>query len=114
MSIEITIGIVIIILMVGGMFLFFRINNRKEVLTILQEEDTLHLLLSQDNYWELDISEIKEDGIKIREALEKIILARAFELKGLVGSVAFIDAEDKAFEEHLLKLIVKSSDGLSI
>jgi len=114
MNIEITIGIVIIILMVGGTFLLFRIKNRKEVLTILEEEDTLHLLLSQDNYWKLDISKIKDDEIKIKEALEKIIKERAFELKNLVESINFIDGKDREFEEHLLNLIEKSSDGFSI
>ena len=107
MNIDITTGMMIIILMVGGVFLFFRINNRKEVLTILQEDDSLHLLLSQDNYWKLDISKIKDDEVKIREAIEKIIVDRAFELKSLVERVNLIEERDRAFEEHLLRLIEK-------
>ena len=45
--------------------------------------------------------------VTIKEALEKIIKERAFELKNLVESINFIDGKDREFEEHLLNLIEK-------
>ena len=100
------IGSTIAVIIMGGAFMiFYNAKDRKEPLTIYRDGDTMRLLLSQDDYCEFDISDIKDDQKRVDEELVKVIKARAKELVKFVDRVSFFKDGNKKFEKELLEII---------
>ena len=78
-----------------------------DILTIFEDKSTINFLLTDDDYMEIDISNIQDDIDKINDKLRKVLKNRAFELKNLVTKVNFIQRDDKVFEDELLNIIQK-------
>jgi len=100
------IGSTIAVIIMGGTFLvFYNAKGRKEPLTIYRDGDTMRLLLSQDDYCEFDISDIKDDQKRVDEELVKVVQNRAKELVKFVDRVSFFKDGDEKFEKELLRII---------
>ena len=100
------IGSTIAIITMGGAFMiFYNAKDRKEPLTIYRDGNTMRLLLSQDDYCEFDISDIKDDQKRVDEELVKVVQARAKELVKFVDRVNFFKDGDEKFEKELLEII---------
>ena len=78
-----------------------------DILTIFKDDNVIELLLTDDNYMTIDISDIKDDIDKINNKLREVIKSRAFELKSSVTKVSFVQRDDKAFSKELLNIIQK-------
>ena len=93
--------------LIMGVFslVYFRTKDRKEPLAILRVDDTIHLLLTQDEYCDFDISDIKDDKEKINEEIKKVVKARASELVKFVDKVSYLDGTDEKLEKELLEII---------
>jgi len=100
------IGIVAFLFVFFGLF-FWRLSKQKErdILKIYidKDENRLYLLLTDDNYMDFDISDIKEEDLK--GFIKDVVKSRAFELKRLVVRVSLINLDDKEFEEELLNIL---------
>lgn len=108
-----TIGIVIICMLVLLMISFFslviyRAKDRKESLTIMEDGDVVRLFLSDDNYDELDIAEIKDNKEKVYEEIKKLIQYRSKELFRFVNRVTFFNNGNLAQENELLNIILSA------
>lgn len=101
-----SIGTGIAILIMGAfLLLYFKTKDRKEPLAIVRVDDTIHLLLTQDEYCDFDISDIKDDKEKITEELKKVVKARAAELVKFVNRVSCFDGSDEGLEKELMEMI---------
>jgi len=106
MQIGMIIGSIIAVIIIGGAFwVFYNAKDRKETLTIYRDNDTMRLLLSQDDYWEFNISDIKNNQKRVDEELVKVIKARAKELVKFVDRVSFFEDGDEKFEQELFSII---------
>ena len=109
MDIGMIIGTVIaLVIMAVPLVIYFRTKDRKETLVIMKDGDTMRLLLTQDDYCDFDISDIKDDTKRVNEELVKVIKARAKELAKFVDRVTFFKDGNKAFEKELLEIIQKA------
>jgi hypothetical protein len=103
---ETIIGAIIVIFIMGVfLFIYLKTKDRKEHLNIIRINDTVHLLLTQDEYCDFDVSYIKDDEEKITTELKKVVKARATELVKFVHSVSCFDGSDKVLEQDLMKII---------
>jgi len=108
MDIGMIIGTVVaLIIMIVPLVVYFNTKDRKEPLTIWIDDDTVRLLLSQDDYCDFDISDIKDDTKRVNEELVKVVKARAKELGKCVDRVTFFKDGDEKFEQELLEIIQK-------
>jgi len=106
MGIGMIIGSTIAFIIIGTVFLvFYNAKDRKETLTVYRDGNTMRLLLSQDDYWKFDISDIKDDQKRVDEELVKVIKARAKELVKFVDRVSFFEDGDEKFEQELFSII---------
>ena len=100
-----TILILLLIIFVIAFLVYKNNKGRKEPLTIMIDDNTVRLFLSQDDYWNIDISDIKDNKQKINEKIKEVIKNRAFELKELVDRVNFFDNKNEEFAKELLEII---------
>jgi len=84
---------------------YFRIEDRKETLTIWIKDDTVWLLLNNDEYADFDISDIRDNQKRVDEELVKIVKERAKELVKFIDRVTFFESGREEFEKELLELI---------
>ena len=101
--------IFIIILGLTAVMILFWIGLAKqrdgEVLTIFKDNDKIELLLTDDNYLTIDISDISSDKNQIEARLKEVIKNRAFELKGLVTKIRLVHIDNEILKEELLGII---------
>jgi hypothetical protein len=76
-----------------------------EVLTVFKDNDKIELLLTDDNYLTIDISDISSDKNQIEARLKEVIKNRAFELKGLVTKIRLVHIDNEILKEELLGII---------
>ena len=106
MGIGMIVGSTIAVIIMGGAFMiFYNAKDRKEPLTIYRDGNTMKLLLSQDDYCEFDISDIKDNQKRVDEELVKVIQVRAKELVKFVDRVSFFESGNEKFEKELLEII---------
>jgi hypothetical protein len=97
-----------VVVLANGIILFilkFSKQKPRDILVVYEYKDYIQLLLSDDDYMKIDISDIKNDINKINTKIKKVVESRAFELKSLVSKVTMFHRDDKAFEEELLSVI---------
>ena len=99
--------VIALIIMIVPLVIYYKTKDRKEPLVIMQDGDTMKLFLTQDDYCDFDISDIKNDQKRINEELIKVIKARSKELVRFVDRVTFFKDGDKEFEKELLEIIKK-------
>ena len=103
------IGSFIAILIIGAVvMIFLRTKDRKESLTIMQDGDVVRLLLTDDDYDEFNIADIKDDKEKVYEEIKKFIQYRSKELAKFVDRVTFFKDGDKEQEQELLNIILSA------
>ena len=100
------IGIIVVLIVGFWVLVFYRNKNRKESLTIMREEDTIKMFLSDDDYYEFDISDIKDDQEKIYNKIKSVLKDRSKELIKMVDRVKFFKEDDQQKEEELLNIIL--------
>lgn len=106
MDIEMIIGTVVALaIMAVPLVIYFKTKDRKETLNIWIKNDTVRLLLSDDEYTHFDISDIKDNQKRVDEELVKVVQARAKELVKFVDRVSFFKDGDEKFEKELLEII---------
>ncbi len=99
--------VIALIIMIVPLVIYYKTKDRKEPLVIMQDGDTMRLFLTQDDYCDFNISDIKDDQKKINEELVKVIKARSKELVRFVDRVTFFKDGDEKFEKELLEIIKK-------
>jgi len=99
--------VIALIIMIVPLVIYYKTKDRKEPLVIMQDGDTMKLFLTQDDYCDFDISDIKNDQKRINEELIKVIKARSKELVRFVDRVTFFKDGDEKFEKELLEIIKK-------
>jgi len=97
------IGFLVIVMLLFFMGLAKQKNG--DILTIFKDDNVIELLLTDDNYMTIDISDIKDDIDKINNKLREVIKSRAFELKSSVTKVSFVQKDNKTFANELLNVI---------
>lgn len=103
------IGTGIAMLIMGSILLvYFKTKDRKEPLTIMQDGDVVRLLLTDDDYDEFNIADIKDDKEKVYEEIKKFIQYRSKELAKFVDRVTFFKDGDKEQEQELLNIILSA------
>jgi hypothetical protein len=105
--------IIVATLVVAGLGLFGYLvvknnKNRKESLTIMEDGDVVRLFLTDDDYDEINIADIKNDKQKIYEAIKNKIQYRSKELVRLVDRVTFFKDGNKQQEQELLNIILSA------
>ena len=106
MEIGMIIGSGVVVVILGGVYMLFsKTKDRKEPLTIWQDGDRVRLLLSDDEYCDFDISDIKDNPKRVDEELVKVVKARAKELVKFVDRVSFFDNTNEKFADELLGII---------
>jgi len=106
MQLGMIIGSTIAIFIIGiALRIYYNTKDRKEPLTIWVDGDTVRLLLSEDDYCNFDISDIREKQERINEELIKVIQKRARELVEFVDKVSFFNNKNENFANELLKII---------
>jgi len=98
--------IVTFLIIAGGVILYLKTKDRKESLVIVQEDDKVKFFLSDANYDEFDISDIKDDKNKIYNEIKKLVEAKAKELVKYVDKVTLFELNDKSKEDELLSIIL--------
>ena len=86
-------------------FIYFKTKDRKEPFVIVQEDDKVKFYLTESDYDEFDISDIKDDENRIYEEIKKLVQARAKELVRFVDRVVLHDMNDKSKEDELFSII---------
>ncbi len=103
------IGIIIFLVLFFGLF-FWGLSKQKtrDILKIFinKDEKRLYLLLSDDNYMDFDISNVKDEDLN--DTIKDIVKSRAFELKNLIEDVNIIGSANNDFEEELLSILKHS------
>lgn len=103
------IGSSIAILIIGFWALvIYRTKDRKTSLTIMKDEDKIKMLLADDDYYEFDISNIKDDNQKIYAELKSVIKSKSKELIRFVDRVTFFKDGNKQQEKELLNIILSA------
>ncbi len=109
MEIGTIIGSTIAILIMGFWALvIYRTKDRKEPLTIMEDDNVVRFLLMDDNYDEIDISDIKSNKDKVYEEIKKVIKYRSKELARFVDRVSFFKDGDPEKEKELLNIILSA------
>jgi len=100
MEIGMIIGSSVAVVILGGVYMLFnKTKDRKEPLTIWQDGDRVRLLLSDDEYCDFSISDIKDNQKRVDEELVKVVKARAKELVKFVDRVSFFDNTNEKFTD---------------
>ena len=103
------IGTGIAILIMGSvLFVYLKTKDRKEPLVIVREENKIHLLLTDDEYYDFSIENIKNDEDKIYEMLKSVVASKAKELVGFVDRVQ-IDGSSETTKAKELLVIIQSA-----
>ena len=105
--------IVVTVLIIGalGLFGFFVVKNnkgRKEPLTIMEDGDVVRLFLTDDDYDEFSIADIKENKERVYEEIKSVVNKRSAELCKLVDRVTFFKDGDPKKEQELLNIILSA------
>ncbi len=101
------IGSTIALLIMGFWALvIYRTKDRKEPLTIMEDGDVVRLFLTDDDYDEINISDIKGNQEKTYEAIKNQIQYRSKELVRFVDRVTFFKDGDPKKEQELLNIIL--------
>lgn len=86
-------------------FIYFKTKDRKEPLVIVQEDNDIKFFLTDDDYDQFSIADIKDDKMRIYEEIKKLVRARAKELVRFVDRVVLHDMNDKSKEDELFSII---------
>ena len=81
--------ILVIILLNSVFIMYMKILDKKEILTIVKNNNSLKLFLTGDLYLEIDIP----NDIDLNSFIKDILKNRAFELSTLVGRVEFVNVD---------------------
>lgn len=109
MDIGTIIGSSIVILIIGfWTLIIYRTKDRKTSLTIMKDEDKIKMFLSDDDYYEFDISNIKDDKQKIYDEIKGVIQRKSKELVVFVDRVTFFKDGNKQQEKELLNIILSA------
>jgi hypothetical protein len=99
-------SIVALLIMIFWALVIYRTKDRKEPLTIMEDGDVVRLFLTDDDYDEINIADIKNDKQKIYEAIKNKIQYRSKELVRFVDRVTFFRDGDPKKEQELLNIIL--------
>ena len=103
MGIGTIIGSTIAFLIMGFWALvIYRARDRKEPLTIMEDGDTVRLFLTDSDYDEFSIADIKENKERVYEEIKKLVQYRSKELVRFVDRVTFFKDGDPKKEQELL------------
>ena len=109
MEIGTIIGSTIAILIMGFWALvIYRTKDRKEPLTIMEDGDTVRLFLTDSDYDEFSIADIKENKERVYEEIKKLVQYRSKELVRFVDRVTFFKDGDPEKEKELLNIILSA------
>ena len=109
MEIGTIIGSTIAILIMGFWALvIYRTKDRKEPLTIMEDGDTVRLFLTDSDYDEFSIADIKENKERVYEEIKKLVQYRSKELVRFVDRVTFFKDGDPKKEQELLNIILSA------
>ena len=81
--------IIVLILLNSVFIMYMKILDKKEILTIVKNNNSLKLFLTGDLYLEIDIP----NDIDLNSFIKDILKNRAFELSTLVGRVEFVNVD---------------------
>ena len=103
------IGSTIALLIMGFWALvIYRTKDRKEPLTIMEDGDTVRLFLTDSDYDEFSIADIKENKERVYEEIKKLVQYRSKELVRFVDRVTFFKDGDPKKEQELLNIILSA------
>ena len=109
MGIGTIIGSTIAFLIMGFWALvIYRVKDRKEPLTIMEDGDTVRLFLTDSDYDEFSIADIKENKERVYEEIKKLVQYRSKELVRFVDRVTFFKDGDPKKEQELLNIILSA------
>ena len=109
MGIGTIIGSTIAFLIMGFWALvIYRPKDRKEPLTIMEDGDTVRLFLTDSDYDEFSIADIKENKERVYEEIKKLVQYRSKELVRFVDRVTFFKDGDPKKEQELLNIILSA------
>ena len=109
MEIGTIIGSTIAFLIMGlWALVIYRTKDRKEPLTIMEDGDTVRLFLTDSDYDEFSIADIKENKERVYEEIKKLVQYRSKELVRFVDRVAFFKNGDPKKEQELLNIILSA------
>ena len=109
MEIGTIIGSTIALLIMGFWALvIYRTKDRKEPLTIMEDGDTVRLFLTDSDYDEFCIADIKENKERVYEEIKKLVQYRSKELVRFVDRVTFFKDGDPKKEQELLNIILSA------
>ena len=97
---------VALLIMIFWALVIYRTKDRREPLTIMEDGDVVRLFLTDDDYDEINIADIKNDKQKIYEAIKNKIQYRSKELVRFVDRVTFFRDGDPKKEQELLNIIL--------
>ena len=72
---------------------------------LLQNQDNIELILTDDEYMSFNISDIKSNQSEIDDRIREIVQSRAFELNTLVDRISLHKRDSIEFEQELLHLL---------
>lgn len=87
---------------------FYRTKDRKTSLTIMEDDDKVKMFLSDDDYYEFDISNIKDDKQKVYDEIKMVIKRKSKELVRFVDRVTFFKNRNEQQEKELLNIILSA------
>jgi len=99
---------VALLIMIFWALVIYRTKDRREPLTIMEDGDVVRLFLTDDDYDEINIADIKNDKQKIYEAIKNKIQYRSKELVRFVDRVTFFRDGDPKKEQELLNIILSA------
>ena len=103
------IGSTIALLIMGFWALvIYRTKDRKEPLTIMEDGDVVRLFLTDSDYDEFSIADIKENKERVYEEIKKLVQYRSKELVRFVDRVTFFKDGDPKKEQELLNIILSA------
>ena len=85
--------------------IYFRTKDRKEPLVIVQENDDIKFFLTDDDYDQFSIADIKDDKERIYEEIKKLVQFRSKKLVRFVDRVIIFNSNDKTKEDELFSII---------
>lgn len=108
---EVFIVVIALFVVALSLFGFFVVKNnkdRKEPLTIMEDGDVVRLFLTDDDYDEFNIAQIKDNKEKVYEEIKSVVNKRSAELCKLVDRVTFFKDGDPKKEQELLNIILSA------
>jgi len=99
---------VALLIMIFWALVIYRTKDRREPLTIMEDGDVVRLFLTDDDYDEINIADIKNDKQKIYEAIKNKIQYRSKELVRFVDRVTFFRDGNPKKEQELLNIILSA------